>query len=63
MVTVTSDKMHLSNMPCLELLKVVKRILTFKGRKDFWVQKTARVYSVLLLFSMNVCCYCERGTK
>lgn len=52
MVTVTSDKMHLSNMPCSELLKVVK-VITNKGRKDFWVQKTARVYSVLLLFSKS----------
>lgn len=54
MVTVTSDKMHLSNMLCPELLKVEKRIIAYEGRKDFWVQKIAGVYSVLLLFSMSL---------
>lgn len=54
MVTVTSDKMHLSDMPCPELWKMVKKIITYEGIKDFWVQKTAEVYSVSLLFSMSL---------
>ena len=59
MVTVTSDKMHLSNMLFPELLKTM-RVITCEGRKDFWMQKTAGVYSVLLLF---ICCCCEHETK
>lgn len=42
MVTVISDKMHLSDMPCPKLWKMVKRIITYEGRKDFWVQKTLK---------------------
>ena len=34
MVTVTSDKMHLSNMLFPELLKMM-RVITCEGRKDF----------------------------
>lgn len=49
MVTVTSNKMHLSNMPCPELLKMMSHYN--ESIKDFWVQKTSVVYSILLLFS------------
>ena len=59
MVTVTSDKMHLSNMLFPKLLKMM-RVITCEGRTDFWVQKTAGVYSVLLLF---ICCCCDHETK
>lgn len=50
MVTVTSDKMHLSNMLCPELLKVEKRIIAYEGRKDFWVQKIAGVIQYCFCF-------------
>lgn len=45
MATVISEEMHLSNIPCPELLQMMK-VITHEGRKAIWVQKTAGVYSI-----------------